>query len=78
MTDQQNVNQLPSKFHQNISDYDAEVLITIQSKNRSLRRLIMDSIFLDHQNGKLYYEGASQDPDSTSFLRRVLVRMVKE
>ncbi len=74
---QHNINNVHTKFHQNMSEYDAEITITIQSKNKELRELIMNSIFVDHQNGKLIYEASSQDPDSLSFLRRIFVKYLK-
>ena len=71
---QRNVNDVNYRFMQTASEYEAEIIITINSKNKKLRELIMNSIFLDHQNGTLDYEATPQDSDSLTFLRRILVK----
>lgn len=77
MDNQFSVSEVPQRFMVNNSEYDAEVLITVQCKDKKLRKLIMDSIFVDHQNGTLHYECASQDPESLTFLKHILVKYLK-
>ena len=77
MDNQININEVQMKFFYEHKEYDAEVIITINSKDKYLRQLLLNSIFVDHQNNSLYYEATPQDPDSLSFYRRILVKYHK-
>ena len=75
MDNQRNINQVQTKFfHENKDAYDAEVTVTVQCKDKQLRKLTMDSLYVDNQEGQLYFEASSQDPDSLPFTRRVCVK----